>query len=177
MELIAERHARELFSDDGSTIDDQVAELLAGPLGRRPRSRARRGLMAARLTERPGSSAYFAGGVVAYSNEAKAELLGVDPGLIERTARCRWRWPRRWPTARWRASRPTRPWRSRAWRARTAGPRRSRWARVLGVKLADGRKIVRDVRLPGDRADVRDRSTTVAMHLLRRLLRGEDFEL
>ena len=30
------------------------------------------GLMAARLTERPGSSAYVAGGVVAYSNEAKA---------------------------------------------------------------------------------------------------------
>ena len=40
--------------------------------------------MAARLTERPGSSAYVAGGVVAYSNEAKAELLGVDPALIER---------------------------------------------------------------------------------------------
>ena len=33
--------------------------------------------------------------------------------------------------------------------------------------------MARDVRLPGGRADVRDRSTTVAMHLLRRLLRGE----
>ena len=42
------------------------------------------GLLAARLTERPGSSDYFAGGVVSYSNEAKAELLGVDPALIER---------------------------------------------------------------------------------------------
>ena len=40
--------------------------------------------MAARLTERPGSSAYVAGGVVSYSNEAKAALLGVDPALIER---------------------------------------------------------------------------------------------
>ena len=73
-----ERHARTLFSSDGSRVDDQVAELLAG------RSLAvaescTGGLMAARLTERPGSSAYFAGGVVAYSNEAKAELLGVDP--------------------------------------------------------------------------------------------------
>ena len=29
------------------------------------------------------------------------------------------------------------------------------------MKLADGRKLVRDVRLPGDRAEVRDRSTTV----------------
>ena len=40
--------------------------------------------MAARLTDRPGSSAYFAGGIVAYSNEAKAALVGVDPALIER---------------------------------------------------------------------------------------------
>ena len=42
------------------------------------------GLMAARLTERAGSSEYFAGGVVAYSNAAKTALLGVDAGLIER---------------------------------------------------------------------------------------------
>src|SRR6185312_5832414 len=34
-------------------------------------------------TERPGSSAYVVGGVVAYSNEAKVELLGVDAALIE----------------------------------------------------------------------------------------------
>ena len=42
------------------------------------------------------------------------------------------------------------------------------------VKLDDGRKLARDVRLPGDRNEIRDRSTTVAMHLLRRLLRGEE---
>jgi len=35
------------------------------------------GLIAARLTETPGSSAYFLGGVVAYSNAAKSALLGV----------------------------------------------------------------------------------------------------
>jgi hypothetical protein len=28
--------------------------------------------------------------------------------------------------------------------------------------------------MPGDRAEIRDRSTTVGMHLLRRLLRGEE---
>jgi nicotinamide-nucleotide amidase len=42
------------------------------------------------------------------------------------------------------------------------------------VKASDGRSLDVDRRLPGDRAEVRDRSTTVAMHLLRRLLRGED---
>jgi nicotinamide-nucleotide amidase len=31
--------------------------------------------------------------------------------------------------------------------------------------------LTRTTRLPGDRADIRERSTTVAMHLLRRALR------
>ena len=35
--------------------------------------------MAGRLTDRAGSSAYVQGGVVAYTNEAKAEVVGVDP--------------------------------------------------------------------------------------------------
>jgi nicotinamide-nucleotide amidase len=82
-ELIAERHARSLFSRDGSRIDDQVAELLAGRWVAAAES-CTGGLLMARLTERPGASAYVAGGVVSYSNEAKAELLGVDPDLIER---------------------------------------------------------------------------------------------
>ena len=43
----------------------------------------------------------------------------------------------------------------------------------FSVSSRDGKRITRNTRLPGDRADVRDRSTTVAMHLLRRLLRGE----
>ena len=81
--LIAERHERTLFSTDGKTVDDQVAELLAGRRIGVGES-CTGGLMAARLTERPGSSAYMAGGVVSYSNEAKVELLGVDPALIER---------------------------------------------------------------------------------------------
>ena len=45
------------------------------------------------------------------------------------------------------------------------------------AKLADGATLARDVRMPGDRNEIRDRSTTVGMHLLRRLLRGEEFPL
>jgi nicotinamide-nucleotide amidase len=41
------------------------------------------GLIAERITDVPGSSAYFRGGVVAYSNEAKASLLGVPEDLLE----------------------------------------------------------------------------------------------
>ena len=42
------------------------------------------GLVAAALTDVPGSSNAFRGGVVAYATELKAELLGVDPGLLAR---------------------------------------------------------------------------------------------
>jgi nicotinamide-nucleotide amidase len=44
----------------------------------------------------------------------------------------------------------------------------------FSVMLAGDRTLSRTARLPGDRADVRERSTTVAMHLLRRVLSGPD---
>jgi nicotinamide-nucleotide amidase len=172
--LVAERHARALFSVDGSRVDDQVAELLAG------RSLAvaescTGGLMAARMTERAGSSAYFAGGVVAYSNEAKAELLGVDPGLIERHGAVSLE------VAEAMADGALRRFEADVALSITgvAGPGGGTEAKPVGyvcwsAALAGGPRLTRDTRLPGDRAEIRDRSTTVGMHLLRRLLRGEE---
>lgn len=40
------------------------------------------GLVGAALTSVPGSSAVFAGGIVAYADRVKAEMLGVDPALL-----------------------------------------------------------------------------------------------
>lgn len=40
------------------------------------------GLLSELLTERSGASAYYAGGVVAYSNRVKRDLLGVDEALL-----------------------------------------------------------------------------------------------
>jgi len=40
----------------------------------------------------------------------------------------------------------------------------------FSVSAADGRREDRALVLPGGRADVRDRSTTLALHLIRRLL-------
>lgn len=40
------------------------------------------GLVAYHLTRQPGASAYFLGSIVCYSNQAKIDLLGVDPDLI-----------------------------------------------------------------------------------------------
>jgi nicotinamide-nucleotide amidase len=172
-ELVAERHARSLFSTDGSRVDDQVAELLAG------RSLAvaescTGGLMAARMTDRAGSSAYFAGGVVAYSNDAKASLLGVDDGLIERHGAVS---PE---VADAMADGALARFDADVALSITgvAGPGGGTEAKPVGyvcwsAALAGGPRLTRDTRLPGDRAEIRDRSTTVGMHLLRRLLRGE----
>ncbi|BDQ33926.1 CinA family protein [Pseudodesulfovibrio portus] len=41
------------------------------------------GLLASTLTDTPGSSEWFAGSVVAYSNEVKARLLGVPPEVLD----------------------------------------------------------------------------------------------
>ena len=41
------------------------------------------GMVGSLITEQPGSSAYFTGGVIAYSNAAKERELGVPGGLLE----------------------------------------------------------------------------------------------
>jgi nicotinamide-nucleotide amidase len=172
-DLIADRHRHALFSVDGSSIDDQVAGLLAGRRIGVGES-CSGGLMAARLTERAGSSGYVAGGVVAYSNQAKSELLGVEPGLIERYGAVS---PE---VAHAMADGALARFGADVGVSITgvAGPGGGSEAKPVGyvcwcVKEAGGGSLARDVQLPGDRAEVRDRSTTVAMHLVRRLLRGE----
>ncbi|MFL5896450.1 MAG: competence/damage-inducible protein A [Thermoleophilaceae bacterium] len=172
-ELVAERHSHVLFSRDGSSIDDQVAELLEGRWIALAES-CSGGLLAARLTERPGSSAYVAGGVVAYSNAAKEALLDVDAAMIERHGAVSPEVAEAMADgalARFSAD-------TAVSITGIAGPDGGTEAKPVGyvcwcVKTADGRSLARDVRLPGGRADVRDRSTTVAMHLLRRVLSGE----
>jgi nicotinamide-nucleotide amidase len=174
LDLISVRHARTLFSTDGSSIDAQVAELLAGRWVGVAES-CTGGLMAARLTERPGASEYVAGGVVSYSNEAKVRLLGVRPELIESFGAVS---PE---VADAMADGALVRFGADTAVAITgvAGPSGGTEAKPVGyvcwsIKTSDGRAVAVDRRLPGDRAEIRDRSTTVAMHLLRRLLLGEE---
>jgi nicotinamide-nucleotide amidase len=170
--LLRERHGRELFSEDGARIDDLVAQLLAGRRLATAES-CTAGLLAARLTERPGASAYVAGGVVAYADDAKVELLDVDPQLIDAHGAVSE------PVAEAMAQGVLKRFEADTGVAITgiAGPDGGSEEKPVGtvcwsVRVADGRSITRTVRLPGDRADIRDRSTTVAMHLLLRLLSG-----
>jgi nicotinamide-nucleotide amidase len=72
-------------------LDLAAVEPLVLPLAQRLRARGWRlataesctgGLIAAACTAVSGSSDWFDRGVVSYSNEAKVDLLGVDPALI-----------------------------------------------------------------------------------------------
>jgi nicotinamide-nucleotide amidase len=174
--FIRERHADTLFSLDGSTIDDQLAGLLDGHRLATAES-CTGGLLAARLTDRAGASAYFLGGAVVYSNEAKIDLAGVDPGLIERSGAVSAE------AADALAEGVAHRFASDLGVGITgiAGPGGGTEDKPVGLVFisvwsdADGggRRLTRRMLLPGTRADIRDRSVTVSMHMLRRLLLGE----
>ena len=169
-QLLREKHGEHVYSEDGSQVDDQVARLLTGRRIATAES-CTAGLLAARLTDRPGSSDYVMGGVVSYSNEAKQQLLGVDAALIEANGAVSQ------PVAEAMAAGALQRFGADTAVAITgiAGPGGGTAEKPVGtvyftVKLADGPTITRTMRLPGNRSDVRERSTIVAMHLLRRTL-------
>ena len=170
--VLREHHARQIFSEDGTLVDDQAAALLAGRRIATAES-CTAGLVAARLTDIPGSSGYVAGGVVAYSNEAKSAMLDVDAELIESYGAVSE------PVAEAMARGALGRFSADTAVATTgiAGPGGGTKDKPVGtvcfsVMLADGPTLTRTLLLPGNRSDVRDRSTTVAMHLLRRALLG-----
>jgi nicotinamide-nucleotide amidase len=168
-ELLRARHGQHIFSVDGAQVDDQVAQLLAGRRIATAES-CTGGLLAARLTDRPGSSAYLAGGLVAYANDAKTDVLGVDPALIEAHGAVSE------PVAEAMAAGSLRRFGADTAVAITgiAGPGGGTEEKPVGTVCftvaVDRTSSTRTLRLPGNRSDIRERSTTVAMHLLRQAL-------
>jgi nicotinamide-nucleotide amidase len=174
VETVRARHSETLFSEDGRTVDEQVADLLrSGGLTIATAESCTGGLLAGRLTDLAGSSDYVLGGLVVYSNEAKTALARVDAALIARVGAV-----------------SVEVAEALADGAReglgadigvgitgVAGPGGGTAEKPVGlvcfsVAGPDGARLTRSMQLPGDRGDVRDRSTTVAMHLIRRLLVG-----
>ena len=86
-ELVArvkERMAGYLFAEDDEQLEEVVGRLLAGRgLTVAVAESCTGGLVAGRLTSVPGSSAYFLGGVVAYANRVKQEVLGVSREVLD----------------------------------------------------------------------------------------------
>ncbi len=82
---IIERLKNNVFSKSGEELEEVVGKLLR--LKKKTLAVAESctgGLLGHRITNVPGSSDYFLQGVVAYSNEAKINLLGVPPDFIEK---------------------------------------------------------------------------------------------
>src|SRR5918993_2558470 len=71
------------FGEDDETLEGAVARLLKVEDATLALAEScTGGLLAKRLTDMPGSSAYFTEGLVTYSNEAKERLLGVPHALL-----------------------------------------------------------------------------------------------
>ncbi len=178
-QVVRARHPDTLFSDDGRSVDEQVAALLRGAAGGPARTIATAesctgGLLAARLTELAGSSQYMLGALVTYSDNAKRALAGVLPQTVAQHGAV---------SAQVAAALADGAL-SRldadvgVGITGVAGPGGGTAAKPVGlvwfsVAERGGGRLTRSANLPGARADVRDRSTTVALHLVRRLLLGE----
>jgi nicotinamide-nucleotide amidase len=165
------RHGAALFST-GPTLDDLVGAALADGHTVATAESCTGGLLAARLTARAGSSAYVLGGITAYANSAKEKLVGVPAELLAEHGAV-----------------------SPEVAVALAEGARARFGADLGVGITgvagpgggtadkpvgtvyiclagpDGLET-RALQLPGSRTAVRERSVTMAMHLLRHLLLG-----
>jgi nicotinamide-nucleotide amidase len=76
--------AGRVYSEDGRELPVVVSDLLKErKLKLTLAESCTGGMLAARLTSVPGSSAFLERGFVTYSNRSKVELLGVDSGLLE----------------------------------------------------------------------------------------------
>jgi len=128
------------------------------------------GLVSARLTDVPGSSAVFIGGIVAYSNDVKAGQLGVPESVLREHGA---------------VSAETAAAMARGARERlgadvavsvtgVAGPDGGTEEKPVGLVFlhASGPLGERQLRFdfPGDRATIRGRATVAALHLVRRLV-------
>jgi competence/damage-inducible protein CinA-like protein len=163
--------ARYLFSEDERPVQEIVLGLCrAQGLTLATAESCTGGMVAARLTDVPGSSDVFIGGVVAYADAVKAQELGVPEETLARHGA---------------VSAETAAAMASGARARLgadvavsvtgiAGPDGGTEEKPVGLVFfhaagPDGEEALR-FDLPGDRTWIRSRSTVVALHLVRRLL-------
>jgi nicotinamide-nucleotide amidase len=145
----------ELLSRRGATVG--VAESLTG------------GLLGAALSQRPGSSTTFRGGLVAYASDLKQSLAGVAPEVLARYGAVA-------PETALALAEGARVRTWATWGVATtgvAGPTEQEGKAVGTVHVAvsgPGTEQVRSLRLPGDRERVRTLAVTAALDLLRRQL-------
>jgi nicotinamide-nucleotide amidase len=166
---IRERYGAKLYSDDGAHVEDVVrGQLLAHGWTVGLAESCTGGLVASKLIESPGASGFVPGGIIAYDNAVKTSALGVPAELID---------------AHGAVSREVAEAMAQGVLAAVgsdcglaitgiAGPDGGTEDKPVGTvwfaAAVPGVPVrARKVWIPGDRASVRDRAVTYALHVLR----------
>jgi nicotinamide-nucleotide amidase len=174
---VVEAFGDAVYSRDGRTVEAIVADALLerGQTVAVAESCTGGGL-GERLTARPGASAYVLGGVIAYNDSLKRDLLGVPAELLAEhgavSAEC--------ATAMADGARRAA---GSDWALSVTGvagpgggtPRKPIGLVYIGVAGPDG-TTAHELRLRGDRERIRARATQHALHLLRLALAGGALE-
>jgi len=172
---VRERFREEVFAED----ERPVAELVLAAARARGYTLATAesctgGLVAARLTAVPGSSDVFAGAIVAYGNEVKQRSLGVPREILERHGAV----SAETASAMAEGVRSALGVDAAVAVTGVAGPGGGSGAKPVGLvhvaAVSPDGEIAHELRLPGDREDIRTRATAVSLHALRRLLAHSD---
>jgi competence/damage-inducible protein CinA-like protein len=83
-ELVSERMGPLMYAVDDEPMEEVVGGLLRGAgLTVAAAESITAGMVCSRMTNVPGSSDYFLGGVIAYSLDAKRDILGLPEGLLK----------------------------------------------------------------------------------------------
>ncbi len=128
------------------------------------------GMLGMHITRVPGSSSYFRGGILCYSNEAKMELCGVSAELLQRHGAVSAEVAEALATGVRKALHST----IGVSITGIAGPGGGSLEKPVGlvyIGISDGKQTLsRNRIMPGDRETIRERSTYLALSWLRRLL-------
>jgi nicotinamide-nucleotide amidase len=170
-DALAARLERQLFARDERPLEEIVLALCrARGLTLATAESCTGGLVAGRLTNVPGSSDVFVGGVVAYGNAVKEAVLGVPADLLERHGAVS-------PEAAEAMAHGARRTLSADLAVAVtgiAGPGGGAPGKPVGLVYchASGTEgeLAADFDRPGDRDAIRRRATVTALHLVRRFL-------
>jgi nicotinamide-nucleotide amidase len=169
--MLRDRFGAELFAEDERPVGELVLDLCRrSGLTLATAESCTGGLVAARLTDVPGSSDVFAGALVAYSDETKSRQLGVPQELLRAYGAVSAEVAEAMATG----ARGTFGAEVAVAVTGIAGPGGGTAEKPVGLVFIHAQgpmgEVERRVELPGDREAVRARATALALHLLRRLL-------